>query len=382
MEGKIIQVMGPVVDVQFDGYLPEINEAIDVVFEDGANRSRLVLEVAAHIGDSRVRTIAMDMTEGLKRGQKVVSTGGPIKVPVGEEVLGRIFNVIGEPVDDGAPVEAKEYWSIHRSAPSFEEQSTKTEMFETGIKVIDLLAPYAKGGKVGLFGGAGVGKTVIIMELIHNVAFKHSGYSVFAGVGERRLRATKLAGFDKIKAVIINVDENKLRELALIENIQRDNLNVIELAYAYAQLLNEHKLTHDELAIKVSKSRSSITNTIRLLTLSVHVQQLLGSDKITAGHAKVLIGLEKETQNIVADSIIGQKLSVRETEKLVNELKNPPKEKEPSKKEYKVDLKPLENIAQLLKKDKLKVKLDKNFIKIEFANQEQIEQILKYFQKS
>jgi ParB family chromosome partitioning protein len=205
-------------------------------------------------------------------------------------------------------------------------------------------------------------------------------YTLIAG--ERRLRATKLAGFDKIKAVITNVDENKLRELALIENIQRDNLNVIELAYAYAQLLNEHKLTHDELAVKVSKSRSSITNTIRLLTLSVHVQQLLGSEKITAGHAKVLIGLEKETQNIVADSIIGQKLSVRETEKLVNELKNPPKEKEPSKKEYKVDLKPLEGVAQLLKNDKLKVKLDKNFIKIEFSNQEQIEQILKYFQKS
>ncbi|MCK9338213.1 MAG: F0F1 ATP synthase subunit beta [Arcobacteraceae bacterium] len=185
MEGKIIQVMGPVVDIQFDGYLPEINEAIDVVFSNGEKRARLVLEVAAHIGDSRVRTIAMDMTEGLSRGQKVVSTGGPIKVPVGEEVLGRIFNVIGETVDDGEPVEAKQYWSIHREAPSFEEQSTKTEMFETGIKVIDLLAPYAKGGKVGLFGGAGVGKTVIIMELIHNVAFKHSGYSVFAGVGER-----------------------------------------------------------------------------------------------------------------------------------------------------------------------------------------------------
>jgi F-type H+-transporting ATPase subunit beta len=207
MEGKIIQVMGPVVDVQFDGYLPEINEAIDVVFDNGERKSRLVLEVAAHIGDSRVRTIAMDMTEGLKRGQKVVSTGGPIKVPVGEEVLGRIFNVIGEPVDDGAPVEAKEYWSIHRSAPSFEEQSTKTEMFETGIKVIDLLAPYAKGGKVGLFGGAGVGKTVIIMELIHNVAFKHSGYSVFAGVGERTREGNDL--YHEMK------DSNVLDKVAL-----------------------------------------------------------------------------------------------------------------------------------------------------------------------
>jgi F-type H+-transporting ATPase subunit beta len=182
MEGKIIQVMGPVVDVEFDGYLPAINEAIEVP----GTKERLVLEVAAHIGDSRVRTIAMDMTEGLVRGSKVVSTGEPIKVPVGEEVLGRIFNVIGDPVDEGEAISADApRWSIHRDAPTFEEQSTSTEMFETGIKVVDLLAPYAKGGKVGLFGGAGVGKTVIIMELIHNVAFKHDGYSVFAGVGER-----------------------------------------------------------------------------------------------------------------------------------------------------------------------------------------------------
>jgi len=185
MKGKVIQVMGPVVDVEFDGYLPEINEAIDVSQAD-ANADRLVLEVAAHIGDSRVRTIAMDMTEGLTRGQEVTATGNPIKVPVGDDVLGRIFNVIGEPVDDGEAISADcPRWSIHRDAPPFEEQSTKTEMFETGIKVVDLLAPYSKGGKIGLFGGAGVGKTVIIMELIHNVAFKHSGYSVFAGVGER-----------------------------------------------------------------------------------------------------------------------------------------------------------------------------------------------------
>ncbi len=185
MKGNIIQVMGPIVDVEFDGYLPEINEAIEVVQAD-ANADRLVLEVAAHIGDSRVRTIAMDMTEGLVRGQECIAQGGPIQVPVGENVLGRIFNVIGDPVDEGEAIPADTpRWSIHRAAPTFEEQSTKTEMFETGIKVVDLLAPYSKGGKVGLFGGAGVGKTVIIMELIHNVAFKHSGYSVFAGVGER-----------------------------------------------------------------------------------------------------------------------------------------------------------------------------------------------------
>ncbi len=185
MKGKIIQVMGPVVDIEFDGYLPEINEAINVTQAD-ANAERLVLEVAAHIGDSRVRTIAMDMTEGLTRGQEVTALGTPIQVPVGDDVLGRIFNVIGDPVDEGEALPADcPKWSIHREAPAFEEQSTKTEMFETGIKVVDLLAPYSKGGKIGLFGGAGVGKTVIIMELIHNVAFKHSGYSVFAGVGER-----------------------------------------------------------------------------------------------------------------------------------------------------------------------------------------------------
>jgi F-type H+-transporting ATPase subunit beta len=185
MEGKIVQVLGPVVDVDFDSYLPKINEALQVEFNVDGDTKKVVLEVAAHIGDGRVRTIAMDLTEGIQRNAVVKATGDSIKVPVGEEVLGRIFNVIGEAIDEGDAVEAKEYWSIHRDPPAFEDQSTKTEMFETGIKVVDLLAPYSKGGKVGLFGGAGVGKTVIIMELIHNVAFKHSGYSVFAGVGER-----------------------------------------------------------------------------------------------------------------------------------------------------------------------------------------------------
>ncbi len=185
MTGKIAQVIGPVVDVDFEDYLPAINEALEVKYTLEGKETRLVLEVASHIGDNRVRTIAMDMSEGLVRGMEVTATGAPIKVPVGEEVLGRIFNVVGETIDEGEELKAKNYWSIHRDPPSFEDQSTKTEIFETGIKVVDLLAPYAKGGKVGLFGGAGVGKTVIIMELIHNVAFKHSGYSVFAGVGER-----------------------------------------------------------------------------------------------------------------------------------------------------------------------------------------------------
>ncbi|WP_025449486.1 F0F1 ATP synthase subunit beta [Helicobacter pylori] len=185
MEGKIIQVLGPVVDVEFESYLPAIFEALDINFEVNGAQKSLVLEVAAHLGGNRVRAIAMDMTEGLVRNQIVKARGKMIEVPVGEEVLGRIFNVVGESIDNLEPLEPSLTWPIHRKAPSFEQQSTKTEMFETGIKVIDLLAPYSKGGKVGLFGGAGVGKTVIIMELIHNVAYKHNGYSVFAGVGER-----------------------------------------------------------------------------------------------------------------------------------------------------------------------------------------------------
>lgn len=185
MEGKIIQVLGPVVDVEFESYLPAIFEALDINFEVNGIQKSLVLEVAAHLGSNRVRAIAMDMTEGLVRNQAVKARGKMIEVPVGEEVLGRIFNVVGESIDNLDPLKPSLTWPIHRKAPSFEQQSTKTEMFETGIKVIDLLAPYSKGGKVGLFGGAGVGKTVIIMELIHNVAYKHNGYSVFAGVGER-----------------------------------------------------------------------------------------------------------------------------------------------------------------------------------------------------
>ncbi len=207
MNGIISQIMGPVVDVDFDGYLPEINEAIEVNYEVEGVATKLVLEVAAHLGDNRVRTIAMDMSEGLTRGVTAVAQGGPIKVPVGKEVLGRIFNVIGDVIDEGESVTPTDTWSIHRDPPAFEEQSTKSEIFETGIKVVDLLAPYAKGGKVGLFGGAGVGKTVIIMELIHNVAFKHSGYSVFAGVGERTREGNDL--YHEMK------DSNVLDKVAL-----------------------------------------------------------------------------------------------------------------------------------------------------------------------
>ncbi|RMD86522.1 MAG: F0F1 ATP synthase subunit beta, partial [Alphaproteobacteria bacterium] len=179
--GRIVAVIGPVVDVQFDDDLPEILNALEV--DNQGNR--LVLEVAQHLGENIVRTIAMDSTDGLVRGQEVKDTGEPISVPVGPETLGRILNVIGEPVDERGPVAAKMRSPIHKEAPAFVEQSTEQEILVTGIKVVDLLAPYAKGGKIGLFGGAGVGKTVLIMELINNIAKGHGGYSVFAGVGER-----------------------------------------------------------------------------------------------------------------------------------------------------------------------------------------------------
>jgi F-type H+/Na+-transporting ATPase subunit beta len=179
--GSVSQVIGAVVDVKFEGELPAILSALHV-----DNRGqRLVLEVAQHLGESTVRTIAMDTTDGLVRGARVTDTGAPIRMPVGPETLGRILNVVGEPVDERGPVNAKQYSPIHKPAPEFIDQSTEAEILVTGIKVVDLLAPYARGGKIGLFGGAGVGKTVIIQELINNVAKKHGGYSVFAGVGER-----------------------------------------------------------------------------------------------------------------------------------------------------------------------------------------------------
>ncbi len=186
-KGKLVQVIGPVVDVRFDsGELPEIYTALKITNPSIDNKPlNLVVEVAQHLGENTVRCVAMDSTDGLTRDQEVVNTGKPIQVPVGADTLGRILNVIGEPVDEAGPIHAKKHYSIHRAPPLFVDQSVEVKMFETGIKVIDLLAPYSKGGKIGLFGGAGVGKTVLIMELINNVAMQHGGYSVFAGVGER-----------------------------------------------------------------------------------------------------------------------------------------------------------------------------------------------------
>ncbi len=181
-KGRVVQVMGPVVDIEFpSGDLPEIYDAVEIPRQDG----KLVVEVQQHLGHEWVRCVAMDTTDGLRRGMEAINTGRPISVPVGTATLGRIFNVLGEPIDNAGPVEAEKYYPIHRPAPSFEEQVTKPEFLETGLKVIDLIAPFTRGGKTGIFGGAGVGKTVIIMELIRTFATVHKGYSVFAGVGER-----------------------------------------------------------------------------------------------------------------------------------------------------------------------------------------------------
>ena len=209
--GKITQIIGAVVDVQFEDKLPEILNAL----ETDNNGKKLVLEVAQHLGENTVRTIAMDASEGLVRGQKVTDTGSPISVPVGNATLGRILNVVGEPVDEKGPVNATETRAIHQPAPEFDEQATESEILVTGIKVIDLLAPYSKGGKIGLFGGAGVGKTVLIMELINNIAKVHSGYSVFAGVGERTREGNDLY-WEMIESSVIKPDNLEDSQVALV----------------------------------------------------------------------------------------------------------------------------------------------------------------------
>ncbi|WP_264210500.1 F0F1 ATP synthase subunit beta [Leisingera thetidis] len=210
-KGKVTQIIGAVVDVQFDDHLPAILNALNT---ENAGKT-LVLEVSQHLGENTVRCIAMDATEGLVRGQAVEDTGAPISIPVGNATLGRILNVVGEPVDEKGPVNATETRSIHQPAPEFSEQSTESEVLVTGIKVIDLLAPYSKGGKIGLFGGAGVGKTVLIMELINNIAKVHSGYSVFAGVGERTREGNDLY-WEMIESNVIKPDNLEESQVALV----------------------------------------------------------------------------------------------------------------------------------------------------------------------
>src|SRR6266487_2365093 len=215
--GKIVQIIGPVVDVEFEaGHLPAIYNALSIKSGTGANAIDIVAEVEQHLGENRVRAVAMKPTDGLQRGMEAVDLGGPIMVPVGPQTLGRVLNVLGEPVDfPDRPVNSQERWPIHRQAPNLESQSTELEMFETGIKVVDLLEPYLKGGKIGLFGGAGVGKTVIIQELIHNIALKHGGVSVFAGVGERTREGNDL-WLEFQESGVINIQEPEKSRAALV----------------------------------------------------------------------------------------------------------------------------------------------------------------------
>jgi F-type H+/Na+-transporting ATPase subunit beta len=215
--GRVVQVIGPVVDIEFaDGHLPDIYNAVRIIAAAGTDAIDVVVEVEQHLGEGRVRTIAMKPTDGMQRGMEAVDTGAPISVPVGPMTLGRVLNVLGEPVDfPDQPVQSAERWPIHRQAPNLESQSTELEMFETGIKVIDLLEPYLKGGKIGLFGGAGVGKTVIIQELIHNIAVKHGGVSVFAGVGERTREGNDL-WLEFQESGVININEPDKSRAALV----------------------------------------------------------------------------------------------------------------------------------------------------------------------
>jgi F-type H+-transporting ATPase subunit beta len=216
--GKVVQIIGPVVDVEFEGgHLPEIYNALRIVSDrKGADAIDVVAEVEQHLGENRVRAVAMKPTDGMQRGMKAIDTGSPITVPVGPGTLGRVLNVLGEPVDfPDRPIPAKERWPIHRSAPTLEEQSTELKMFETGIKVIDLLEPYLQGGKIGLFGGAGVGKTVIIQELIHNIALKHGGVSVFGGVGERTREGNDL-WLEFQESGVIDIEDPSKSRAALV----------------------------------------------------------------------------------------------------------------------------------------------------------------------
>ena len=221
-KGNIVQVIGPVVDVEFprDTKLPKIYNALEIEYEVGGNPTKLTLEVQQHLGENWVRSIAMSSTEGLKRGMSVNDTGGPISVPVGEGVLGRLFNVTGDPVDNLGPVKFTKRYPIHRKAPDLTDQDTRAQILETGIKVIDLVCPFTKGGKVGAFGGAGVGKTVIIQELINNIAMKHGGFSVFAGVGERSREGNDLYR-EMSEAGVIDLKDISKSKVAMVYEIGR-----------------------------------------------------------------------------------------------------------------------------------------------------------------
>ena len=283
-EGKIVQIIGPVVDADFSAAekLPEIYNAIEVHYDLNGVNTKLVLEVQQHLGDGWVRAVAMSTTEGLKRGLKVVNTGKPISVPVGECVLGRIFNVTGDAVDERGPVNATKYYPIHRPAPSLVEQATSAEILETGIKVIDLICPFTKGGKVGAFGGAGVGKTVVIMELINNIAKEHGGYSIFAGVGERTREGNDLY-WEMSEAGVINQEDLSKSKVALVYGQMSEppgaRLRVALSALAMAEYFRDEK-NQDVLLF--------VDNVFRFSQAGSEVSALLGRTPSAVGYQPTL----------------------------------------------------------------------------------------------
>jgi len=282
--GTIVQIIGPVVDADFSNAdkLPEIYNALEVTFDVGGESNRLILEVQQHLGDGWVRAVAMSTTEGLKRGLKITNTGLPISVPVGEGVLGRIFNVTGDPVDERGPVNAVKTYPIHRPAPSLVEQSTSAEILETGIKVIDLICPFTKGGKVGAFGGAGVGKTVVIMELINNIAKEHGGYSIFAGVGERTREGNDLY-WEMSEAGVIDQKDLSKSKVALVYGQMNEppgaRLRVALSALAMAEYFRDEK-NQDVLLF--------VDNVFRFSQAGSEVSALLGRTPSAVGYQPTL----------------------------------------------------------------------------------------------
>jgi len=306
--GKIVQVIGPVVDIEFeDEHLPAIYNAVRI--QDSGEKSGvpidIVCEVEQHLGENRVRTVAMLPTGGLVRGMPAEDTGQPIKMPVGEATLGRVLNVIGEPVDERGPVDAEDHWRIHREAPSFAEQSTEVEMFETGIKVVDLLEPYMKGGKTGLFGGAGVGKTVLIMELINNVALKHGGYSVFAGVGERTREGNDL-WLEFQETGVINPDDVSKSKAALIYGQMTEppgaRLRVALSGLTVAEYFRD-KMNQDVLLF--------IDNIFRFTQAGSEVSALLGRMPSAVGYQPTLASEMGELQERITSTKTGSITSVQ-----------------------------------------------------------------------
>jgi F-type H+-transporting ATPase subunit beta len=304
--GKVVQVIGPVVDVEFgDDHLPAIYNALHIASPGSHDGAHLTCEVEQHLGENRVRTVSMEPTDGLVRGAEAVDTGQPIKVPVGSATLGRVLNVVGKPVDRLGEVKAEDHWPIHRDPPSFAEQSTEVEMFETGIKVIDLLEPYLKGGKTGLFGGAGVGKTVLIMELINNVALKHGGYSVFAGVGERTREGNDL-WHEFQETGVINLEELEKSKAALIYGQMTEppgaRLRVALTGLTVAEYFRD-KMNQDVLLF--------IDNIFRFTQAGSEVSALLGRMPSAVGYQPTLASEMGQMQERITSTKTGSITSVQ-----------------------------------------------------------------------